>query len=76
MIFLPLKKNGTDTSSTEVSVLTATSNYQQFGLQTGTALHETDGSFSFNITPDRNLFSVKKCDTGTGSTEVHVLKLP
>ena len=71
-----IKKNCTDTRSTEVSVLTAATNYQQFGMQIGTPLHETDHTFSFTITPDRNLFSVKKRYTGTCSTEVHVLTLP
>jgi len=70
-----VKKNATGTGSTEVAVLLAKSNYQQFGLQTGTALHETDHTFTFSITPDRNLFCVKKSNTGSVSTEVHILKL-
>jgi len=70
-----IKKNATGTGSTEVAILSAESNYQKFTLQTGTALHETDHTFTFGITADRNLFAVKKSDTGTGSTEVHIIKL-
>ena len=52
--------------------------FQQFLLQTGTALHETDDTFAFAMadwnhdgTPD--LVAIKKSHTGTGSTEVHLI---
>lgn len=73
-----IKKNGTDTKSTEVHILSGASKFQNFILQTGTALHETDDTFAFamgkwdaNSKPD--LFAIKKSKTGTKSTEVHVL---
>ena len=73
-----IKKRATGTNSTEVHILSGASNLQQFILQTGTALHETDDSFAFAITdwdgdgrPD--LVAIKKRATGTNSTEVHVL---
>ncbi|MEW1718564.1 VCBS repeat-containing protein [Streptomyces sp. NPDC093109] len=73
-----IKKSGTGTGSTEVHVLSGASGYRQFILQTGTALHETDRTFAFAFAdwsgdgrPD--LVAIKKSDTGTGSTEVHVL---
>ncbi len=54
------------------------SNFQRFVLQTGTALHETDATFDFGLAdwnrdgaPD--LVTVKKSNTGTNSTEVHIL---
>ena len=73
-----IKKNGTGTKSTEVHILSGASNFQDFILQTGTALHETDDTFAFAMNkwdtdskPD--LFAIKKSKTGTNSTEVHVL---
>jgi hypothetical protein len=68
-----IKKSNTGTGSTEVHVLSAASGYRQFSLQTGTVLHETDGSFDFALAGNRDLFAIKKNGTGTNSTEVHVL---
>jgi hypothetical protein len=68
-----IKKNRTGTNSTEVHVLSAVSNYQEFVLRTATALHETDDTFAFVLAPNRDLFTIKKSRTGTNSTEVHVL---
>lgn len=70
-----IKKSGTESCSTEVHVLSASSNYQQFSLQTGTALHETDNAFAFGITHARELFAIKKRNTGTHSTEIHIATL-
>jgi hypothetical protein len=70
-----IKKSGTESCSTEVHVLSASSNYQQFSLQTGTALHETDHAFAFGITHARELFAIKKRNTGTHSTEIHIATL-
>lgn len=49
-----------------------------FVLQTGTPLHETDDTFDFAVgdwnrdgRPD--LFAIKKSNTGSKSTEVHVI---
>ncbi|MGI5532335.1 FG-GAP repeat domain-containing protein [Streptomyces syringium] len=73
-----VKKNRTGTNSTEVHILSGAHNFQRFILQTGTALHETDGTFDFSVAdwnrdgrPD--LVAVKKSRTGTNSTEVHIL---
>ncbi|MFZ2452530.1 MAG: VCBS repeat-containing protein [Methylovulum miyakonense] len=73
-----IKKNDTGTGSTEVSILSGSSNYQEYLLQTGTALHQTDDSFNFAVADWNNdgwpdLIIVKKNNTGTGSTEVSVL---
>jgi hypothetical protein len=68
-----IKKSNTGTHKTEIHMLSASSNYQNFSLQTGTALHETDDSFDFVIAPNRDVFAVKKRNTGTHSTEVHIL---
>jgi len=70
---IAIKKQNTGSNSTEVHVLSAASNYQQFSLQTGTALHETDGTFAFAVADNRDLFAIKKQNTGSNSTEVHVL---
>lgn len=70
-----IKKNGTGSGSTEVFAFSAASNYQEYILQTATSLHETDHTFTFNITPNRELFFVKKCNTGTGSSELSIMTL-
>jgi hypothetical protein len=67
-----IKKSNTGTNSTEVHILSAASNYQQFVLQTGTALHETDDTFAFAMRGN-DLVAIKKQNTGTGTTELHVL---
>ncbi|WP_437502239.1 tyrosinase family protein [Sorangium sp. So ce1099] len=68
-----IKKSGTGTGTTEIHVLSASSGYQQFSLQTGTALHQTDATFEFAVAANRDVFAIKKSGTGTGATEIHVL---
>lgn len=68
-----IKKSGTGTNTTEVHVLSASSNYQSFILQTGTILHETDGTWDFHVATNRDIFAIKKSGTGSGTTEIHVL---
>ncbi|KAJ5188418.1 hypothetical protein N7491_004743 [Penicillium cf. griseofulvum] len=72
-----IKKSNTNTNSTEVHILSGASNFQDFILHTGTALHNTDDTFDFAMAnwngdgrPD--LVAIKKSNTGTNSTEVHV----
>jgi hypothetical protein len=74
-----IKKSNTGTNSTEVHILSGESNYKNFTLQTGTALHPTDNTFDFAMTdwngdgkPD--LVAIKKSNTGTNSTEIHILR--
>ena len=68
---LAIKRSATGTRRTEIHMLTAASNYQRFGLQIGTALHETDANYAFGVTPARDLVVVKR--RGVQSSEVHVL---
>ena len=68
-----IKKNGTGTGTTEIHVLSAASGYQQFSVQTGTALHPTDQTFEFGIAANRDVFAIKKSVTGSGTTEIHIL---
>lgn len=68
-----IKKRATGSGSTEVHVLSAASNYQRFSLQTGTGLHETGNDFEFALTATRDLVAIKKKNTGSHSTEVHIL---
>ena len=68
-----IKKSGTGTKSTEVHILDASRGYQAFRLQMGSKLHETDNSFAFAALGDR-IFAIKKRNTGTKTTEIHVLK--
>lgn len=68
-----IKRAGTGTHSTELHVLTAASNYKSFSLHTGTPLEETPEGFAFAVASNGDLFAIKKRDTGTGRTEIHVL---
>lgn len=68
-----IKKRHTGTDSTEVHVLSAASGYQQFSLHTGTALAETGDEVDFVLSANRDLYAIKKRDTASGSTELHVL---
>ena len=68
-----IKKSQTGTNSTEVHILTASSGYQTYRLQTGTALRETDHTFQFLLHSNNDLYCIKKSITGSKTTEVHVL---
>ncbi|HMJ13919.1 MAG TPA: hypothetical protein VK524_21020 [Polyangiaceae bacterium] len=68
-----VQKSGTGSGKTEVHVLSASSNYQQYSLQTPTPLQETDAAFEFAIAPNRDIFAIQKRGTGSGKTEVHTL---
>ena len=73
-----IKKNGTGSGKTEVHILNGENNYQNFLLQTPTALHETDGNWQFclgDYNHDRclDLYCIAKRNTGSHSTEVHIL---
>lgn len=74
------KKNQTGSGTTEVHVLSGASNFQEFILQTGTILPETDDSYDFTVMdwelngqPD--LIAIKKSGTSTGTTELHIVNL-
>lgn len=67
------KKWNTGTSSTEVHILTASSNYQTYEIQTGTALPETDCSRTFLASQDQDVYAVFSTKTGSEKTEVHML---
>lgn len=73
-----IKKNSTDTNSTEVHILDGARNFQTFALRTGTGLHETADNATF-LTTDwmgtgrADLVFIKKIETGSNSTEVHIL---
>jgi hypothetical protein len=73
-----IKRSNTGSKSTEVHVLSGDTNFQQFILQVGTGLHETDSRFDFIVTdwngdgrPD--LVAIKKSETSNKCTEVYVL---
>ena len=73
-----IKKNGTVCGKTEVHVLNGANNYKNYLLQTGTALHETDGNWQFCLGDYNNdgcldLYCIAKKHTGSHSTEVHIL---
>ena len=73
-----IQKSGTGTSNTEIHILSGASKFQDVLLHTGSALHNTDDTFKFAMTdwngdgrPD--LIAIKKSNTVTNSTEVHIL---
>ncbi|KAF1932668.1 HET-domain-containing protein [Didymella exigua CBS 183.55] len=73
-----IKKSYTSSNGTEVHIFSGASKFQDILLQVGTKLEETDETWSFGMgrwgsgnKPD--LFAIKRCDTGTKTTEVHVL---
>ncbi|OHD13181.1 MAG: hypothetical protein A2Y34_02070 [Spirochaetes bacterium GWC1_27_15] len=75
-----IKKTNTGTGKTEMHLVNGADNYQSYLLQTGTVLGATgnDNSCAFAATdynydgkPD--LYYIKKINTGTGKTEVHIL---
>ncbi|MDW3191028.1 MAG: hypothetical protein R8G66_01650 [Cytophagales bacterium] len=67
------KKWDTGTNSTEVHILTASSNYKDYEIQTGTALPETDCSRTFLAASNLDVYAVFSQATGSKKTEVHML---
>ena len=63
-----LGKRGTGSGTTEIHVLSAASNYQQFSMHTRTGLHETNEEWHFDVAPNRDLFAIKM--QGAASTEI------
>ncbi len=68
-----INRNNTSSGFTELIILSASSNYQRFSLQTTTALPEVGDNWDFILAPNRDLVAIKKSKTGTQSTELHVL---
>ncbi len=73
-----IKKKNTKSDFTEVYVLDGSTNFTKFLLKTGTALHETEENWKFllgdyNKNGTLDLYCIKKCNTGSNSTEVHIL---
>ena len=73
-----ISKSGTSSKTTEVHVMNGENNYQNFLLQTGTALHETNENWQFclgdyNRDGHLDLYCIAKRNTGSHSTEVHIL---
>jgi hypothetical protein len=75
---IAISRRGTSSPrKTEIHILSGESNFQEFLLQTKSALNPTDDKWDLAIgnwtgtKPD--LFAIKRSDTGTGTTEVHIL---
>lgn len=73
-----VKKSHTESHKTEVHVLSGASQYQGTLWQTSTILEETDETWSFGMARWSNgqkpdLIAIKKSDTETRTTEVHIL---
>jgi hypothetical protein len=72
MDILGVKQSATGSNSTEIHILDGASNYQTFSLQTSTVLGMTENNWSFAM-GNNNLISLNRGNTGTGTTEVHIL---
>lgn len=75
---IAIKKSNTVTKTTEVYILEGDDGFKTVKLYTQTALHETDSKWDFVVAdwngdgkPD--LVAIKKSETNTKCTEVHVL---
>lgn len=72
-----IKKRYTGSGRTEVHILSPESSYKKYSLHVATGLHETHRNFTFRLAdwngdgiPD--LWAIKKWNTGSGTTEVHI----
>jgi len=66
--------NQTGSGRTEVHVLSADSDYQQFSNHVATALEATAPSdWTFQVAPNRDLVAIRMHGSASGRTEVHVL---
>ena len=69
-----IKKSCTTSKSTEISILSAESDYSSYIMASRrTVLHETDSSFSYGIGSNDDLIVIKRSGTGSQFTEVHVV---
>ncbi|MDB9798406.1 hypothetical protein OAB80_00270 [Flavobacteriaceae bacterium] len=66
-------KSNTRSKMTEVHILDHTTNYQSYKLQQATILQEVGDNFSFFISKNLELFAIKENNTGTATTEVHIM---
>jgi hypothetical protein len=70
-----IRKSGTNSGTTEIHVLSKSSSYGGFLFQTPTALHETGDEFRFVVDYTTNdVWAVKRYNTGSGRTELHVIE--
>jgi hypothetical protein len=68
-----IKTSNTGSGMTEVHILTATSGYKTYSIQTKTALGQTGPTWDFGVGPNRDVFAISKSNTGSGTTELHIL---
>jgi len=69
-----IKKSGTASNHTEVHVLKASDDYKTFSKHVVTALPVTDNTWDFAVNRiNEDVWAIKKANTGSGKTEVHIL---
>lgn len=73
-----IKKNYTGTNRTEVHIISGSSNYQNWMLEVGSQLDETDETWAFamgrlDASSRPDLFAIKRSRTRSKTTEVHIL---
>lgn len=70
-----IRKQYGATNSTEIHMLTRSSNYGSFLLQTGTPLHQTGDNFRFVVDNTTNdVWAIKQHGTPSGLVELHILE--
>ena len=73
-----IKKNHSESNKTEVHILDGNDKYKSYLLKTSTKLHETGEGWvfllgDFNKNRILDLYCIAKYNTGSNSTEVHIL---
>lgn len=68
-----IRQRGARSRTTEVEILGASTNYQEFVLQTRSALGETDSRWSFGIAENRDLICINRAGGAIAVTGIHVL---
>lgn len=72
-----IKTRSTGTGRTEVHILDGKTGFTKFIVQTGTALPETGSNYDFLVGWSQGgglmIYAIKKRNTGTKSTEIHVI---
>ncbi|HTD29579.1 MAG TPA: trypsin-like peptidase domain-containing protein [Xanthomonadaceae bacterium] len=66
------KKSGTQ--KTEVHLLSADSNYQQFSYQGTSVLPETDSSWDFAVSASHDVYAIHKTGGASNSTEISIMR--
>lgn len=68
-----IKKSGTPNGRTQVHILSRSSGYRTFTMQTDTALHQTDSTWTFLVLYNNDIMAISKSQNGSKKTKIHIL---